>query len=70
MIVTLDGNVLNAVFYMSGKVVIEKATRSECNAGEPLFFPRQKKRLNARRQLSLINVSPFRPQQHCAVASA
>lgn len=28
-----------------------------------LFFPSQKKRLNARRQLSLINVSPLRPQQ-------
>ena len=43
MIVTLGGNVLNMVFYMSGKVVIEKATRSECNVGEPLFFPSPEK---------------------------
>ena len=35
MIVTLDGNVLNTVFYKSAKVVIEKATRSE---SELLFF--------------------------------
>ena len=43
MIVALDGNVLNTVFYKSGKVVIEKATRSECNVGEPLFFPQARK---------------------------
>ena len=43
MTVTLDGNVLNTVFYKSGKVVIEKATRSECNAGEPLFFSQPEK---------------------------
>ena len=40
--VTLDGNVLNTVFYKSGKVVIEKATRSECNVGEPLFSQPEK----------------------------
>ena len=42
MIVALDGNVLNTVFYKSGKVVIEKATRSECNVGEPLFSQPEK----------------------------
>ena len=44
MIVALDGNVLNTVFYKSEKVVIEKATRtrSECNVGEPLFSQPEK----------------------------